>query len=534
LKEKGKTKEQLIDELERLRKQIAELEISEARYKRAKEVLLESEDQFRVFVETASDLMHVTNKDGYITYVNDATAKTLGYSKEEMIGIHITELIRKEDVTNEFDLKLKELITKGKISLEPVWVTKDGREIYGEIRVVAIYDSDGKYAGARAVFRDFTDRKMIEEKLRESELKFKTIFNNVTDGLLLVNVKDKKFYMGNNMICQMLGYDQEEIKNLRIPDIHPKEDLPYVYDQFEKQLKREIMIARDIPVKRKDGSVFYADISSVTIVLSGKFYLISIFRDIAERKQKEEDRKRFQAQLIHSKKMAGIGNLASGIAHEFNNLLQIISGHVQFAQKTGKPEDMKEALDIVINTSDKATKIVRDLLAFSRMESADKELCYIKEPLESVLSLTEAQLKKNNIKIERNYGRSSKLSINKGEMQQVFLNMITNARDAILPKRGKLKIRIRQIQRNVEVSFCDTGRGIKEEELEKVFEPFYTTKVSRGRRVNNIGTGLGLSVSYGIVKRHGGTIRVEGNEGNGAIFTVVLPIKKSNRTGISP
>jgi len=528
LKEKAKTKEQLIDELEKLRQQIAKLEISEARYKGAKEVLLESEDEFRTFMETASDLMHVTNKDGYFIYVNDATAKTLGYSKEEMIGMHITELIRKEDIKNEFDLKFEELIAKGIICLEPVWVTKDGKEIYGEIKVVAIYDSDGRYTGARAVFRDITDRKLAEERLRESDLKFRAIFDNVTDGLLLVNVGNKKFYMGNKMICQMLDYDQEEIKNLGIQDIHPKEDLPYVFDQLEKQLKGEIKIARDIPVKRKDGSVFLVDINSVTIVLSGKIYLIYIFRDITERKEEEKTRRKLQAQLIHSKKMAGIGNLASGVAHEFNNLLQIISGHVQFAQKTGKPKDMNEALDIVLETTDKATKIVRDLLAFSRMDSVDKELCCIMEPLESVLSLTESQLKKNSIIIERNYGRSSKLSMNKGEMQQVFLNMITNARDAILPKKGKLKISIKQNNRNVEVSFCDTGQGIKEEELEKVFEPFYTTKGFRGKCANNTGAGLGLSVSYGIVKRHGGTIRVESNECKGAIFTVVLPVEKSN------
>jgi len=246
--------------------------------------------------------------------------------------------------------------------------------------------------------------------------------------------------------------------------------------------------------------------------------------DITERKKAEEERERFRAQLVHSAKMAGVGTLASGIAHEFNNLLQIMRGHAEFARKTGKGKDIEEALNIFLDISDKATKIIRDLLTFSRQGSSEKELCDITDPIESVLALTENQLKMNNIRIVRKYKKTPMIEIDKGEIQQVFLDMIINARDAMLPKGGKLEIRVKQNNENVVVSFSDTGKGIEEQNLGRVFEPFFTTKGPLGGGTIP-GTGLGLYVSYGIIQRHKGSIEVKSRLGKGTTFTIKLPVE---------
>ncbi|MBU4312410.1 MAG: PAS domain S-box protein, partial [Candidatus Omnitrophica bacterium] len=134
---------------------------------------------------------------------------------------------------------------------------------------------------------EIAKRKELEEKLEASEQKFKTIFDKAIDGILVADPENKRFYTGNKMICQMLGYSQEEIKNLGVMDIHPKKDLPYVIEQFEKQSKGELTLAKDIPVKRRDGSVFYTEVNSAPITLFGKTYLMGIFRDITERKRIE-------------------------------------------------------------------------------------------------------------------------------------------------------------------------------------------------------------------------------------------------------
>jgi PAS domain S-box-containing protein len=150
----------------------------------------------------------------------------------------------------------------------------------------------------------------VEEALRDSEGGFRAIFDNANDGILLADEETKKFYTSNNTACQMLGYSLEEIKNLGVPDIHPKEDLPYVIEQFEKQVRREIAVAKDLPVKRKDGSIFYADVNTSLVILAGRTYLLGIFRDVTEHKRAEEEREKLiqelQKALAEVKTLSGL------------------------------------------------------------------------------------------------------------------------------------------------------------------------------------------------------------------------------------
>jgi PAS domain S-box-containing protein len=167
-------------------------------------------------------------------------------------------------------------------------VRDDGSRISVHLRTFPVFESDGSISGFIEIVEDITEYRRAEENLKESEQRFKAIFDNAADGILLADVETKKFYLGNKAICQMLGYKLEEIKNLTVSDIHPKEHLSSVIGIFEKQARREITVAKDIPVKRKNGGVFYADISSFLIVLAGKTYLAGIFRDVTEHKKAEE------------------------------------------------------------------------------------------------------------------------------------------------------------------------------------------------------------------------------------------------------
>jgi signal transduction histidine kinase/DNA-binding NarL/FixJ family response regulator len=355
----------------------------------------------------------------------------------------------------------------------------------------------------------------MEKKLKESEAFNFSLFQYNPIETMVV---DREGRVVKSNLARRKSRD-------RLPDIGDVMFKDYV-SKHEPDMHAELMeCIRSGKIKEFPEYKYGDQFLNITIAPFPEGAIITS-QDITDRKRMEEEKNSLQAQLVHSEKMAGIGTLASGIAHEFNNMLQIIQGHSEFAQRTKKTGDMEEALDIVLNTSDKCVKIVRDLLTFSRQEELEKELCDITDLVESSLSLIEEQLKKHNIEVVREgYGSIPSIKVNKAEMQQVFLNLIMNARDAMLPKGGKLNIRINKVKKNVEVSFSDTGQGIEEENLGKVFEPFYTTKGAAGGSLCVTGTGLGLSIAYGIIQRHGGTIEVESDVGKGTTFTIKFSAK---------
>jgi diguanylate cyclase (GGDEF)-like protein/PAS domain S-box-containing protein len=288
MNDKKKTKEQLINELVELQQRIAELEKSEAEHKRLEEDLQESEEKHRELFEEAMDAIFIADaKTGTLIDCNRAASELVRREKSELVGKHQKILHPPWKIEGKFSNTFKQHLKEkeGQV-LSTQIITKDGEIKEVEIKANLI-ELRGKTV-LQGIFRDVTERKRAEEALKESEQRFRAIFESASDGILIANVETKKFYLGNKMICQMLGYDQEKIKDLTVMDIHPEKDLPHVLNQFEKLAKGEIILTENIPVKRKDGSVFYVDINTSWITLSGKSYIAGIFRDITERKMTAE------------------------------------------------------------------------------------------------------------------------------------------------------------------------------------------------------------------------------------------------------
>ncbi|MFB0526981.1 MAG: PAS domain S-box protein [bacterium] len=390
------------------------------------------------------------------------------------------------------------------------------------VTIFPIKDENGKVINAVVQHEDITEQKKAEEErnklLKAIETSREAINITSPDAVMIYT---------NDAMDKLFGYKKGELigKHVSILNAYPTPEA--VTKRITDVTEKKGFWQGEIHSKRKDGTEFisYARISVLRDKQGKIINYVSTQHDLTDRKKAEKEKEKLLAQLIQSAKMAALGTLASGMAHEFSNLLQIVIGHVAFAQRTKKPEDMEDALNIVSVTSDKATKIIRDLSIFSGQEVSEKELCDITELIESVLMLAEKQLKKHNIRVVRKYKRIPVIEVNKAEMQQAFLAIVINARDAMLPKGGKLEICVRQDKGNIEVSFSDTGKGIKKENLNKVFEPFYTTKGAFGGSTIP-GIGLGLSVSYGILQKHEGTIEVSNRVGQGTTFTVKLPVKE--------
>ncbi len=244
------------------------------------------------------------------------------------------------------------------------------------------------------------------------------------------------------------------------------------------------------------------------------FGVMAVTEDVTEKKKLE-------AQLIQSAKMSAVGQLGAGIAHEFGNVLSVIVSYTSFAMSRTSIERIRKDLEVVEKASNRAMDTVRNLLSFSRQKEEKFQLALIEEVIEDTLSLIEHFFQSEGVKILHHYGKIPPIRMSVGEIQQVILNMAMNSKHA-MPKGGVIAISTELEGDYVKIDFSDTGIGIPKKNLARIFEPFFTTKGSGGSS-GTPGTGLGLSVTYAIVKRHGGRIDVDSEVGKGTTFTIRLP-----------
>jgi signal transduction histidine kinase/CheY-like chemotaxis protein len=231
-----------------------------------------------------------------------------------------------------------------------------------------------------------------------------------------------------------------------------------------------------------------------------------------------------QAELVRSSKLAALGTFSAGIAHEFNNLLAGILGHAELGLMSDDMAEKDDALNVAVRTSLRGKSITRGLLTFARRNDPQREMNQIRDAIEDTLVLVERELGKLNIQVERRFEPVPLTICDLGQISQVLLNLITNARDAMVDQGGGvITVELRQRDRQIELSVSDTGSGIAPELLDQVFQPFVTTKGALGGSTTP-GTGLGLAISYGIVESHGGTITASSELGCGTTMTVRLPI----------
>jgi PAS domain S-box-containing protein len=235
-------------------------------------------------LNTIPDAAWLKDKNSKYIAVNEQFAEFCGIKPQNIVGKNDFDAWPK-DLATKYVTDDKEVIQSGKRKrIEEQLQTKQGKRIWLDTIKTPIYDDKGQVIGTSGIARDITEHKLAEERLKESEQRFRTIFDGAIDGLLLADPKTRKFFAANQACCKMLGYTSEELANLSVKDIHPKAQLKRVLQDFEKQARKEIELAEDIPVKRKDGSIFYADINTALITLAGKTYVMGVFRDVTERK----------------------------------------------------------------------------------------------------------------------------------------------------------------------------------------------------------------------------------------------------------
>ncbi len=281
--------DQAISYAQRLNDEIAER-------RRAEEALQESEKRYRMLIETMKDGLGVLDENGAITYANDQLCEMTGYSREEILGRSVPDFLHPDYLKIWEEQPTRRQLLEGE-QYELGMVNRDGKTICALVSPKAILDSDGNFKGSFAVITDITERKRTEEALRESEERYRALFQLSAEGIIAADIETKGLTHVNPGICRMLGYTEAELNRMTVLDIHPKASLEHVISEFEAQARGEKVLASEIPCLRKDGTTIYADIKSTKILLDGRDCNVGFFTDITERKRAERALQESESQL---------------------------------------------------------------------------------------------------------------------------------------------------------------------------------------------------------------------------------------------
>lgn len=465
-------------------------------------------------IDSAPDSIIYLGADGSILFVNDAACRTVGYSREELLGMKAWDV----DITcspEEWPRLWNDFKTSNLTMLQTRYRAKDGRILPIEISRFFLEFSGREYMCAFA--RDITERKQMEAALRRSERDYRNLFENANDSILIFETETEIILEANRKACETYGFTREEFigMSLKLLTKDVKRGEQKIRETMETGKAKNFETIHF----RKDGTPINILGGGSLIEYRGKPALMTIARDIT-------DVKKLQQQLIQADKLAALGQMIAGVAHELNNPLTSVIGFTQLILlNLSLDEQIRENLEIVRHEAERTRRIVQNLLSFSRQHKPSRTEIDINELLDNTLDLRTYEMSVNNISVHRNYGLLPNVMADEHQMQQAFLNIIINAEHAMHSQHlgGTLTLTTRFEKsasgNTVKIIIEDDGPGITTENLDRLFDPFFTTKpIGKG-------TGLGLSISYGIIKEHGGSIHVESQSGQGARFIIELPLR---------
>ena len=373
---------------------------------------------------------------------------------------------------------------------------------------------------------EIVERRQIEAALRESEERYRVLFEGASEAILIVDVSTKAFLYANPAMFKMLGYTEKELLSKTIYDIHPKEELRQILAEIESLTRGEKELVSDIQCVQKDGSIIYTDISANKLLFSDRECLVALFTNVTEQK-------RLRERMLQAQKLEAIGTLAGGVAHDFNNILAAIMGYTEITLLGIKDDpETRHNLQQVLKAGKRAKDLVQQILTFSRRTRQELKPLQISSVVIEALTLLRATLP-STIEFKQDLRSDATVLADRTQVHQVIMNICTNAGQAMQDKGGLLKIVLEEVDldpvflanhpgmkpgRYSQLIISDTGSGMTPEVLERIFEPFFTTK-EQGK-----GTGLGLSVAQGIVKAHGGAITIFSTPGTGSVFNIYFPI----------
>jgi PAS domain S-box-containing protein len=477
--------------------------------------LRRNEARFTELFETLQEGIYIVTPEDRIVDANPALVRILGYdSKEELLARKVTEIFANESLRAMIRAEVdRQPVVEGR---EIILIRKDGKPIICLNTAAAVRDNTGKIVRYQGALMDVTARREIEHRLHKQQEFARRLVDSFPDVIFVLDAK-RHYTFISPRVKDVLGMEQDEAMAKGFgecvhPDDHAELDAVYADVLSGKQ----IFSSTEIRIRHKAGDwrIVRAHFSPLTAESGGNEGVVISCRDVT-------DLKRMSDQLIQSEKLAAIGQMLAGVAHELNNPLTAILGVTELVrERQGLDDSMKRQLDLTHRQARRAARIVQNLLEFSRPTQTPKAPVDINNILERTLQLQEHSLRRNAVEVTFHPQENLPQVVgDASQLIQVFLNLLINAEQAIREVResGHIQIRATSSGNKVVITVQDDGSGIAADSLAKIFDPFYTTKRPGG------GTGLGLSICVAILREHGGTVEAQALPAGGSAFIVTLP-----------
>ena len=495
----------------RLRQDIAER-------MRAAEALRVSEASYRSIFDAAEDAIFVHDiETGAIVDANPKACATFGYSREEFLTLDVGNLGTGErPYTHQDAMALIARAAAGEeLRIEWHGKSKDGSLRWHEVFVRRV--TIGGQERILALARDITGRKLAEAALRASEEQYRAMFNASIDGLALWNAAGE-IVDTNPALWLMYGYGDGDSPALPLGS----DTGPCYHTEFLKAVAAGESLHSEVTDRRKDGSPLELEVHGIPMQYQGQQHVLTIARDITEKKRSAEELTRQRESLYQREKLAALGSLLAGVAHELNNPLSVVVARAVLLEEQGNPAAQTAALKIR-TAAERCARIVRTFLAMARQQQPERGPVAINDVISAALDITAYPVRTSSIEVKLDLARDIPLiHADADQLHQVLLNLIINAQQSLQDHPGPRHIRVTSgfdtRAQLVRVTVADNGPGIPAHLRARIFEPYFTTKPT------GIGLGVGLAVSLGIVEAHEGTLTVACPAEGGAEFSITLPL----------
>jgi len=503
--------------------------------------LRRSEAMYRSLVESSSSVIATIDGDGRFHFVNRIAAAQLGAGPGDIIGKQMGELFPPAVAERQMR-NIRRVIETNEGVVEESLSVVNGRERWYLNNIQPVPDASGRAVFAMLNSLEITGLKRAEAGLRESEEKYRLLAENISDVIWILDIETYRFRYVSPSVAQLRGYTVDEVMGQDVSESLSPASLQYLVRVLParlEELKRGVVKSYidEFEQFRKDGTTVWTETRTRGVVnpVTGHVEVYGASRDITERRT-------LVAQLLQAQKLESLGTLSSGIAHDFNNILGVIAGHASLLEESlGDPALVRKRIHAIAKSSARGADLVKQLLTFARKSDVQIRRINIGDVVDEVIRLLRETLPKSIDVVDARGGTLPPVDADPTQVHQVLLNLCLNAKDA-MPEGGTLSIgagresgeHCRARYPNAAaaeyavLTVADTGSGMDPETQRRMFEPFFTTK-GRDR-----GTGLGLSMVFGIMETHGGFVTVESAPGRGSTFRCFFPLTQGADVPVQP